>query len=162
VNVEDNIGETALMKAARKGHLPVVRLLLDRGAFWSPTSTSGQTALSLAIDAGHQDVVGVLIAAGAKVEPTVAVAVTGLGAVGFNYTEGTYITGFIFRANSAISVTHFGYYDSNLTGRTETFAAHPVGLYDLSTHTLLESTTVQPSDPVTGLFHYAALANPSR
>jgi len=90
----------------------------------------------------------------------VAISVSGLGAVGFNYTQGSYITGFVFRANTAISITQFGYYDSNLTGGVETFQPHAVGLYDLSTHTLLGSATVQPSDPVTGLFHYASLTSP--
>jgi hypothetical protein len=90
----------------------------------------------------------------------VAISVPGLGAVGFNYTQGSYIVGFVFRANRAISITQFGYYDSNLTGGVETFQAHAVGVYDLSTHTLVGSATVQPSDPVTGLFHYVSLPNP--
>jgi hypothetical protein len=90
----------------------------------------------------------------------VAISVPGLGAVGFNYTQGSYIVGFVFRANRAISITQFGYYDSNLTGGVETFQPHAVGVYDLSTHTLVGSATVQPSDPVTGLFHYVALPNP--
>jgi hypothetical protein len=90
----------------------------------------------------------------------VAISVSGLGAVGFNYTQGSYITGFVFRANTAISITQFGYYDSNLTGGVETFQSHAVGLYDLTTHTLLGSATVQPSDPMTGLFHYVSLTNP--
>ena len=90
----------------------------------------------------------------------VAISVSGLGAVGFNYTQGSYITGFVFRANTAISITQFGYYDSSLTGGVETFQTHAVGLYDLSTHTLLGSATVHSSDPVTGLFHYASLTSP--
>jgi hypothetical protein len=90
----------------------------------------------------------------------VAISVPGLGAVGFNYTQGSYIVGFVFRANRAISITQFGYYDSNLTGGVETFQPHAVGVYDLSTHTLVGSATVQPSDPVTGLFHYVALPTP--
>jgi len=91
---------------------------------------------------------------------TVAIRVPGLGAAGFNYTQGSYLTGFVFRANIAIGITQFGYYDSNLTGGAETFQPHAVGVYDLSTHTLLGSATVQPSDPVTGLFHYVSLTNP--
>jgi hypothetical protein len=91
---------------------------------------------------------------------TVAINVTGLGSAGFNYTQGSYLVGFVFRANTAISITQFGYYDSNLTGGVETFQSHAVGLYDLSTNTLLGSATVQPSDPVTGLFHYVSLTNP--
>jgi hypothetical protein len=89
-----------------------------------------------------------------------AIAVTGLGAAGFNYTQGTYVTGFVFRANNAMNITHLGYYDSNLTGKAETFESHAVGVYDLSTNALLDSVTVQASDPVTTVFHYVALPNP--
>ncbi len=85
------------------------------------------------------------------------------GSGGFNYTQGTYLGGFEFKANSAISITKLGAYDSNysaLPNGAETFAPVSVGLYDLTTHTLLGSATVQASDPVTGVFHYAALASP--
>src|ERR1022692_2022426 len=60
----------------------------------------------------------------------------------FNYTQGSYISGFAFRVNTAISITHLGYYDSNLTSAVETFRATPEGVYDLPTNTLLPSTTV--------------------
>ncbi|HEX7597834.1 MAG TPA: hypothetical protein VF518_06440 [Polyangia bacterium] len=112
-------------------------------------------------DAGSAGVGGTA-GSGGSVGSTAAVAISvpGLGAAGFNYTQGSYITGFVFRATRAISITQFGYYDSNLTGGVQTFAPHPVGVYDLTTHTLVGSATVQPSDPVTGLFHYVALAKP--
>lgn len=81
----------------------------------------------------------------------------------FNYTQGSYLQGFEFTANSPISVTDLGAYDSNyasLANGTQTFAPVPVGLYDITTHTLLGSVTVKASDPVTGVFHYASLATP--
>ena len=89
-----------------------------------------------------------------------AIDVTGLGAAGFNYTQGTYVIGFVFRAKSAIKITQLGFYDSNLTGRAETFESHAVGVYDLSTHALLGSTTVDASNPVTAVFRYATLTSP--
>jgi len=98
--------------------------------------------------------------AGGSSTGTVAINVPGLGAAGFNYTQGSYLIGFVFRPNTAISITQLGYYDSNLTGGVQTFQPHAVGVYDLSAHTLLGSATVQPSDPVTGLFHYVSLTTP--
>jgi len=103
---------------------------------------------------------GVDAPAGGSSTGTVAISVPGLGAAGFNYTQGSYLIGFVFRANTAISITQLGYYDSNLTGGVETFQPHAVGVYELSTHTLLGSATVQPSDPVTGVFHYVSLTTP--
>jgi len=75
----------------------------------------------------------------------------------FNYTQGSYIAGFAFRVNSAISITQLGFYDSNLTGVAETFVNSAVGVYDLSTNTLLTSTTMHASDPATGLFRYVTI-----
>ena len=89
-----------------------------------------------------------------------AVSVTSLGALGFDYTQGCYVVGFVFRAKSAVTIGHLGYYDSNLHGKADTFGTHDVGVYDLSTHTLLVSTTVAASDPATGWFRYKALASP--
>jgi len=91
---------------------------------------------------------------------TVAIDITGLGASGFNYTQGSYVVGFVFRPRAAIRLTELGYYDPNLTGKTETFGAHPVGVYDLTTSTLAVSATVQPSDPATGPIRYRALGTP--
>ncbi|HEX7508678.1 MAG TPA: hypothetical protein VF550_18035 [Polyangia bacterium] len=82
---------------------------------------------------------------------------------GFNYTQGSYLLGFEFKANRAITVTKLGAYDSNfasLTGGAETFASVPVGLYDMTTHALLGSVTVGAADPVAGVFHFAALTTP--
>ena len=94
---------------------------------------------------------------------TVAINVTGTinppgtATTPFNYTQGSYILGFAFRANSAISITQLGAYDSNLAGAAKTFANSPVGIYDLTTNTLLVSATVHASDPATGFFRYASI-----
>jgi hypothetical protein len=99
-------------------------------------------------------------AAGSSGAPSgVAINVSSIGSA-FNYTQGSYLIGFKFRVNSAITVTDLGFWDSNLTGTAETFVPVPVGLYDLSTNTLLGFAAVQASDPATGFFRYASLATP--
>jgi hypothetical protein len=93
----------------------------------------------------------------------VALNVPATGSGGFNYTQGTYLEGFEFMANSTISITKLGAYDSNyshLTNGDETFSPVEVALYDLTTHTQLGSVTVKASDPLTGVFHYASLVTP--
>jgi hypothetical protein len=82
---------------------------------------------------------------------------------GFNYTQGSYLEGFQFTANRAITVTQLGAYDSNLCGLpngTETFATVPVAVYELTTHALLGTVNVSASDPATGVYRYAALSTP--
>ncbi len=97
---------------------------------------------------------------GGEITGTVAIAATGLGADGFNYTQGTYVTGFVFRLTTPIQITHLGYYDANLAGAADAFGSHAVGVYDLSTDTLLGSATVTGSDPARAIFRYAALDSP--
>jgi hypothetical protein len=94
---------------------------------------------------------------------SIALNVPATGSGGFNYTQGTYLEGFEFRANSAISVTQLGAYDSNyshLPHGAETFSPVEVALYNLTTHTQLGSVTVRASDPLIGVFHYASLVTP--
>jgi hypothetical protein len=82
---------------------------------------------------------------------------------GFNYTQGSYLEGFEFTANRAITITQLGAYDSNLCGLpygTETFATVPVAVYDLTTHALLGTVSVGASAPATGVYRYAALSAP--
>ena len=82
---------------------------------------------------------------------------------GFNYTQGSYLEGFEFTANRAITITQLGAYDSNLCGLpggAETFATVPVAVYDLTTHALLGAVNVGASDPATGVYRYAALSTP--
>jgi uncharacterized protein (TIGR03437 family) len=108
-------------------------------------------------------VLAACVCAGTARADTVAINLPGPinpagGVLPFNYTQGSYLMGFVFRANSAISITQLGFYDSNLTGVPETFASSAVGVYDMSTNTLLTSATVLPSDPATGLFRYVSIS----
>ena len=79
---------------------------------------------------------------------------------GFPYTQGSYLRGFDFKATTPIEITQLGYYDSNLSGTAETFAMVPVGIYDLTTSTLLGSNMVSGTDPATGIFRYHPLTSP--
>jgi hypothetical protein len=93
----------------------------------------------------------------------VAITVPDLGG-GFNYYQGSYSLGWSFVANSAIKVTQLGFYDPAAVmdggAQNEPAASHPVGIYDKATQALLGSVTVSTSDPLTGFFHYAPLAQP--
>lgn len=102
------------------------------------------------------------VVAGTARADSVAISVTGPinppgGAQPFNYTQGSYIAGFAFKVKTPISITQLGFYDSNLAGVAETFNSAPVGVYDLSTNTLLVSATVLTSDPATGFFRYVPI-----
>jgi hypothetical protein len=93
----------------------------------------------------------------------VALNVPATGSGGFNYTQGTYLEGFEFKANSAIIITQLGAYDSNysqLTNGAEIFSPVEVAVYNLTTHTQMGSVTVKVTDPLTGVFHYASLVTP--
>jgi hypothetical protein len=89
---------------------------------------------------------------------TVAMSFGALPSGAFAYTQGSYIEGFQFKAAVSLRVTQLGYYDSNLTGTAQSFTALEVGLYDMTTSTLLGSTTVQPGDPAMGIFRFHPLA----
>ena len=58
---------TALVFAAREGHLPVVRKLVEAGADINALAADGQTALTLSINNGHFDVSYYLVDQGADV-----------------------------------------------------------------------------------------------
>lgn len=53
-------GNTPLMDAARKGHLPLVKLLIEHGANPLIRNKKGQLAIDLAQKAGHKAVVDYL------------------------------------------------------------------------------------------------------
>ena len=60
VNLQSSTGSTALHIAAALGRLPVVQLLLDRGARLDLRDAEGNSAAALAEKAGHQDIANVL------------------------------------------------------------------------------------------------------
>jgi hypothetical protein len=62
VNARFRYGTTALFKAAERGHVEIVKLLLARGADASVKDTFyGATAMSWALDGNHLEVVDVLL-----------------------------------------------------------------------------------------------------
>ncbi|XP_071142139.1 death-associated protein kinase 1-like [Mytilus edulis] len=63
-------GETALMWAAREGHLEICRLLIDRGCKIDTTQVGGWTALMLAAMEGHLEICHLLIDTGCKINIT--------------------------------------------------------------------------------------------
>ncbi|MDD2710254.1 MAG: ankyrin repeat domain-containing protein [Verrucomicrobiae bacterium] len=62
---DDAHGMTALMMAAQKGHLAVVRLLLEKGADAGAADADGTNVLMWAVPSGNAAVVECLLAAGA-------------------------------------------------------------------------------------------------
>lgn len=75
-------GETPLMRAAARGHEPVVRALLDAGADACARRADGFTPLILAVFFGHEPVVRLLVERGAD-----ASARTGLGTTAARWAE---------------------------------------------------------------------------
>ena len=63
--VVDGINSTPLMWAALKGHLPIVKFLVDHQAPINFASSDGQTALLWAVSEGRYDVVHFLLERGA-------------------------------------------------------------------------------------------------
>ena len=61
VNVHGESGYTALHAAAEKGHLEVIRVLLDCGALADARLDSGETPVDPAVMAGKDDAAGILL-----------------------------------------------------------------------------------------------------
>ena len=57
----DGCQHTPLIKAAMKGHLSVVSLLLEKGADTSLVASEGKTAIEMAREAGKQEVVARIV-----------------------------------------------------------------------------------------------------
>lgn len=64
----DDQGLTPLMHAARAGHAPIVKVLLDWGAPWNALSPSNLSAGDFAMELGHQDAFDILLNAGIQAE----------------------------------------------------------------------------------------------
>lgn len=66
VNIPDNLGMTPLIVAASRGHLQIVRWLLDVGADLDAQNSRGQTALHRAVSRGSSDLIELLVASSEK------------------------------------------------------------------------------------------------
>ena len=64
----DNDGDTALHSTALRGHVGVVRLLLDGGAIIDALNDVGRTPLHWAARGGHLEVIDLLVSRGAALE----------------------------------------------------------------------------------------------
>jgi len=69
VNIRANNGTTALMAAASRGDMELVKLLIDYGADVNATCDRGATALIDAVHKDHKDVVRTLLAS--KADPNI-------------------------------------------------------------------------------------------
>ena len=70
INQPNRYGQTALMSAATKGDVDVIRRLLQRGAIVDARNNQGTTALMFAAGPGHVEAVRTLLAAGANPQLT--------------------------------------------------------------------------------------------
>ncbi|MGR9087260.1 MAG: ankyrin repeat domain-containing protein [Gammaproteobacteria bacterium] len=77
VNSRDRHGQTALMIAARNGHIEAARVLINSHADLDHAAKYGLSALMVAIINGHEEIAQLLIEAGADI------GITGTGAPGF-------------------------------------------------------------------------------
>ena len=65
VNAEAKYRETALMKAAERGHVEIAKHLLEAGADVNAKNKEGRTALKFAVEYEHVEIVELLLEAGA-------------------------------------------------------------------------------------------------
>lgn len=68
MNLRDQVGRTALIWAAIKGHTEMVRMLIDKGAEMDIRNVEGETALIRATRGGYTEIAQILIDKGAKVD----------------------------------------------------------------------------------------------
>jgi len=67
VNTKEPWGDTALMKAAGRGHLDVMKALIGLGANVNAGNEGGQTPVILAVENGNVEAVRLLLEKGADV-----------------------------------------------------------------------------------------------
>ena len=67
MSIGDEAGRMSLYLAARKGHIEVLKLLLDKGADISVANADGWTPLNAAASSGHLEVVKLLLDQGADI-----------------------------------------------------------------------------------------------
>jgi hypothetical protein len=77
LNAENGFKETPLLRASSRGHVRVVRWLVDQGAALDHQDSWGWTALSMAASKGHTRVVRLLMGKGA--DPTIIIGRVGGG-----------------------------------------------------------------------------------
>jgi ankyrin repeat protein len=65
-NIQDEVGQTALMKAVLQGNTEMTTLLLSKKNDLNLKDKKGQTALALAIENNQGEIVNILKKAGAK------------------------------------------------------------------------------------------------
>src|SRR5262249_49776306 len=70
INTKDRRGRTPLIQAAIKGHLPVVKFLVERGADVNKVDADGRSALLAAARDGHLSIVEYLIEYGTDINQT--------------------------------------------------------------------------------------------
>jgi len=78
VDARDNLGQTALMRAASEGHTDTVLTLLEAGANVNAKTDHGMTALLNAVGEGQTETVRVLLDAGADVNAKTQIGVAAL------------------------------------------------------------------------------------
>lgn len=78
IDARDRHGQTALMLAAKRGHLALVELLIEKRADLNVTAKYRLSALMLAVVAGHTEIARRLVRAGADL------SIRGTGAPGFS------------------------------------------------------------------------------
>ncbi|KAH7146273.1 hypothetical protein EDB81DRAFT_869123 [Dactylonectria macrodidyma] len=100
INAKDSYGRTPLLSATENGHMAIVRLLLDRGAYIEAMDQQRQTPLLSATENGHEAIVRLLLDRGACIEamdqqrrtPLLLAVETGNAAlVRYLFDQGAYI-----------------------------------------------------------------------
>lgn len=69
VNLKDNLGQTALHKACKKGHMTIAKLLLDNNAYVDTLDNDDRTALDMACSSELYATVELLLSRNATIRP---------------------------------------------------------------------------------------------